>query len=81
MARASRFWVAWMTNTIRNVMTVVAVLTTSCQESEYAKSGPDTAHRTMRARPMTNAAGDPTHSEVLVAKRRKRSRIDSLPEK
>ena len=31
---ASRFWVFWIKNTIRNVMMVVPVLMTSCHVSE-----------------------------------------------
>jgi hypothetical protein len=34
VATASRFWVFWMRNTMRNVMMVVLVLMMSCQLSE-----------------------------------------------
>jgi hypothetical protein len=34
MAVPSRFWVFWITNTIKNVRTDVAVLMTSCHVSE-----------------------------------------------
>jgi len=40
----SRICVAWITNTIRNVRTVVPVFTTSCQVSEKWKSGPVANH-------------------------------------
>ena len=33
-AMASRFWVFWIRNTIRNVTMLVAVFMTSCQVSE-----------------------------------------------
>ena len=48
---------AWIRKTIRKVMTVVAVLTTSCHESEYSNRDPVAPQRPMRARAMTNAAG------------------------
>jgi len=41
----SRFWVFWMTKTIRNVTIVVPVLMTSCHVSDQPKNGPVTAHR------------------------------------
>ncbi len=44
-AAESRFWVDWITKTIRKVRTVVAVFTRSCQVLEKSKSGPDTSHR------------------------------------
>ena len=49
IACVSRVWVFWITNTIRKVTIVVAVLMTSCQVSDQPKIGPDAAHRTTTA--------------------------------
>ena len=49
MAAVSRFCVFWITNTIRKVTIVVAVLITSCQVSLKPKNGPSIAHTTMLA--------------------------------
>src|SRR3954463_5025353 len=56
----SRFWLFWITNTIRNVTMVVPVLMTSCQVSENPKMGPVTAHTTITNTAMSRATGDPS---------------------
>src|SRR5712671_3644393 len=56
-AWVSRFCVFWITKTIRNVMIVVPVLTTSCQVSDQPKNGPVIPHRTMLRHAVTNTAG------------------------
>ena len=45
-ASPSRFWLFWITNTMRNVQMVVPVLMMSCQPSEYPKKGPHAAQTT-----------------------------------
>jgi hypothetical protein len=44
-ASPSRFWVFWMTNTMRNVTILVAVLITSCQVSSSRARGRSRATR------------------------------------
>jgi hypothetical protein len=72
----SRFWDAWITNTIRNVMIVVPVLMMSCQVSEKLMIGPVTAQPRMSATAATSAKGDPSAPVRRVAIRLKRSRSD-----
>src|SRR5439155_19326741 len=64
MALASRFWVFWIKNTIRNVTMVVPVLITSCQVSEYPNIGPVTAQTAMMSNARMNAHGLPTAAEA-----------------
>jgi hypothetical protein len=59
MAMVSRFRVCCSKNTIRNVMTDVAVLTTNCQVSDQPNTGPVTAQATIRRRAMTKVRACP----------------------
>jgi len=69
IASESRFCVLWMRNTLRKVMIVVPVLTTSCQVSLKPKSGPVIAHATRIATAAANATGRPAIFAVPLAKR------------
>src|SRR3954463_12427991 len=55
----SRICVAWITNTIKNVSTVVPVLTTSCHASEKWKNGPDTSQARIATAATSVANGEP----------------------
>ncbi len=44
IAAVSQLWVLWMRNTMRNVMIVVRVLVTNCQESLIRNTGPARPH-------------------------------------
>jgi len=55
VALASRSCAFWIRNTIRNVMTVVDVFTTSCQVSEKSKKGPLMPHNRMNKVASPNA--------------------------
>src|SRR5579871_6305335 len=67
MARASRFWVFWIRNTMRKVTIVVPVLITSCHVSEKPKIGPEIAHATMTNAAPINAHELPDHWATRVA--------------
>ena len=60
VAFAGRFELFWMTNTIQNVITVVAVLMNSCQPSEKLNTGPVSAQTTTSRTDPTSAANDPS---------------------
>src|SRR5437667_11041189 len=59
IASESRFCVLWMRNTIRNVITVVAVLMMSCQVSLKPKIGPVIAHAAITNTASVKASGLP----------------------
>src|SRR4030095_15950789 len=63
-----------MRKTIKKVMIEVVVLMTSCQESEYRKTGPRAVHTRIRARAAKKLSVVPRSSELLPANRRKNSR-------
>jgi hypothetical protein len=60
IAWASRFCVAWIKNTIRNVSTVVLVFIISCQVSDQLKIGPEMNHNIVNTHAIMNASGAPT---------------------
>jgi len=60
MAAVSRFWVFWITKTIRNVTIVVPVLMTSCQVSDQPKSGPVAAHKMIARNASANVMERPS---------------------
>jgi hypothetical protein len=57
IASPSRFCVFWMTNTIRNVTIVVAVLITSCHVLLKPKRGPLTSQTPMSTTAAAKVAG------------------------
>ena len=59
MAIVSRICVFWITNTMRKVMIVVAVLMTSCQVSLKPNNGPVSPQRTIAATARMKAFGRP----------------------
>src|SRR5262245_8648699 len=63
-----------MRNTIRKVIMVVAVLTTSCQVSEKWKKGPRMAHIRMLSRASRKAQGEPAAWQSHWAKARNLAR-------
>jgi hypothetical protein len=69
MAAPSRFCVFWIRNTIRNVMIVVDVFTTSCHVSENPKNGPVAAQNTMAKQQITKVSGLPAARATELAKR------------
>src|SRR4051812_47357658 len=73
-ASASRFWVLWIRNTMRNVTIVVPVLMTSCQVSLNPNIGPVTAQTTMIAAATVNADGLPVVRAVHLANRENHDR-------
>jgi hypothetical protein len=75
VAFISRLVVAWMTNTIRNVTIVVAVLITSCHVSEKPNSGPVISHVTMTTAARSSANGEPAAFVTRAASRRNESRM------
>ena len=79
VAFISRLVVAWMTNTMRNVTIVVAVLITSCHVSEKSKSGPVTSHVMITAAASSRAYGEPAAFVTRAASRRNKSRMALAP--
>src|SRR5215471_687512 len=71
MACVSRVWVFWITNTIRKVTIVVAVLMTSCQVSDQPKIGPQAAQRRTAAIASRNVDDRPTCRSTQRANRAK----------
>src|SRR5688572_2220251 len=69
MAAASRFWLFWIRKTIRKVMIVVAVFTTSCQVSEKPKIGPVAPQIRIRLTAAMNVAGWPAAIAIRDAMR------------
>lgn len=59
IAASSRFWLFWIRNTIRNVMMVVLVFTTSCQVPEHRNGGPQAAKKMIHVAASTNMPGWP----------------------
>ena len=64
IAALSRFCEFWITNTIRNVTTLVQEFMTSCQVSEYAKIGPVRSHSTTVIAAAPNTPGCPETSAM-----------------
>src|SRR5438874_4294763 len=62
VARAVLFCARWIRKTMRKVMTVVAVLITSCHVSEKWNSGPVINQTTMAPRARTKAPDEPVQS-------------------
>src|SRR3989442_6787072 len=69
IASESRFCVLWMRNTMRNVITVVAVLMMSCQVSLKRKIGPVIAHAAITNTATVKASGLPAAFAVHLVKR------------
>jgi phosphoribosylpyrophosphate synthetase len=61
-----------MRNTIRKVTTVVPVLMTSCQVSEYLKTGPVTSQMIITLMAMINAAELPVAAVAQLENRSKK---------
>src|SRR3569832_358869 len=75
-AALSRFWVAWIRNTIRKVTMVVPVLITNCQVSLKPNRGPVTAQMTTMATAIRKVVGLPLTREVATARRANQPPLD-----
>src|SRR5438876_10955155 len=69
IAIESLFCVRWIRKTIRNVITVVTVLATSCHVSDQWNSGPVTNQRRIDSAARMNALVDPLHRVDQLANR------------